>query len=107
MNQEKTTRSLIKEKLNRILLVICMFLTFFSLCSGKTYEMHPTRNIHNQLQLSTKTGEIKQIQDDGQQWTICSGIEKSGKREERFSLYETQNIWNTKGNNYRWIEKIK
>ena len=56
--------------------------------------MYPTRNIHNQLQLNTRTGEIKQIQDDGQQWTICSEIEKFGKKEDRFSLYETQNMWN-------------
>ena len=71
--------SLARERLNKILLVICMFLIFFSLSFGKTYEMYPTRNIHNQLQLNTRTGEIKQIQDDGQQWTICSEIEKFGK----------------------------
>lgn len=87
-------RSLIKEKINKILLVICMFLASFSLSFGKNYEVYPTRNIHNQLQLNTKTGEVKQIQDDGQQWTICNGIEKSGKKEARFSLHETQNMWN-------------
>ena len=86
-------RSLTRERLNKILLVICMLLTFFSLSFGKTYEMYPTRNIHNQLQLNTKTGEIKQIQDDGQQWTICNEIEKYGKKEDRFSLHETQNMW--------------
>lgn len=84
----------IKEKLNKILLVICIFFTFFTLNFGKTYEIYPTRNIHNHLQLNTKTGEIKQIQDDGQQWIICNGIEKYGKKEERFSLHETQNMWN-------------
>lgn len=73
-------RSLARERLNKILLVICMLLTFFSLSFGKPYEMYPTRNIHNQLQLNTKTGEIKQIQDDGQQWTICNEIEKYGKK---------------------------
>ncbi len=87
-------RSLARERLNKILLVIYMLFTFFSLSFGKTYEMYPTRNIHNQLQLNTKTGEVKQIQDDGQQWTICNGIEEYGKKEERFSLHETQNMWN-------------
>ena len=49
--------------------------------------------IDNQLQLNTVTGEITQIQDDGQRWTICSGIEVSGK-EGRFALYPTRNMWN-------------
>ncbi|WP_300331223.1 hypothetical protein, partial [Fusobacterium sp.] len=79
---------------NKILLGICMFLMLFSISFSKTYEMYPTKNIHNQLQLNTKTGEIKQIQDDGQQWIICEKIEKAGKIEGRFSLYETQNMWN-------------
>uniref|UniRef100_UPI00261328CD hypothetical protein n=1 Tax=Fusobacterium sp. TaxID=68766 RepID=UPI00261328CD len=30
----------------------------------------------------------------GQQWIICEKIEKAGKIEGRFSLYETQNMWN-------------
>ncbi len=87
-------KNYIKHFLSKISLVICIFFTFFSLGFGKTYEIYPTRNIHNQLQLNTKTGEIKQLQDDGQQWIICNKIEKSGKREERFSLHETQNMWN-------------
>lgn len=87
-------KNCIKKFLSKIPLVICIFFIFFSLGFGKTYEIYPTRNIHNQLQLNTKTGEIKQLQDDGQQWIVCKGIEKSGKKEERFSLHETQNMWN-------------
>ena len=39
------------------------------------------------------TGEVQQIQDDGQSWEICSAREISGNREGRFCLYETQNMW--------------
>lgn len=78
----------------RKFIVMSIFFIFYSFSFGKTFEMYPTKNIHNQLQLNTKTGEVKQIQDDGQKWIICNGIEKSGEKENRFSLYETQNMWN-------------
>ena len=39
------------------------------------------------------TGEVQQIQDDGQSWIICSAREISGDKESRFCLYETQNMW--------------
>lgn len=78
----------------RKILTIGIFFIFYSFSLGKTYEMYLTKNIHNQLRLNTATGEVKQIQDDGQQWIICSGIKEDGKKEERFSLHETQNMWN-------------
>lgn len=86
-------KSFIKKKLKKILFV-CLLFILFSFSFGKIYEMYPTKNIHNQLQLNTKTGEIKQIQDDGQEWIICSEIEKNGKKEKRFTLHDTQNMWN-------------
>ena len=85
---------MISKKINKIFLKVCIFCVFSLLSFGKTYEIYPTKNIHNQLQLNTVTGEIKQIQDDGQKWVICEGIEKSGKKEGRFALYETKNMWN-------------
>lgn len=60
---------------------------------GQTYKMYQTRNYHNQLRLNTATGEVTQIQDDGQSWTICSAMEQDGKNDSRFCLYETQNMW--------------
>lgn len=78
----------------RKFIVMSIFFISYSFSFGKTFEMYPTKNIHNQLQLNTKTGEVKQIQDDGQKWIICNGIEKSGKKEDRFSLHETENMWN-------------
>ena len=50
-----------------------------SIVMGKTYEIYSTKNYHNQLRLNTATGEIIQIQNDGQRWTISKGIELSGK----------------------------
>ena len=39
------------------------------------------------------TGEIQQIQDDGQSWVICGARETLGDVAGRFCLYETQNMW--------------
>ena len=77
----------------KTLLTIILFLLLSVFSFGKKYELYTTKNVHNQLQLNTVTGEITQIQDDGQRWTICSGIETSGK-EGRFALYPTRNMWN-------------
>ena len=61
--------------------------------SSSIYKMYKTRNYHNQLRLNTKTGEVQQIQDDGQSWTICSARELLVDTAGRFCLYETQNMW--------------
>lgn len=60
---------------------------------AQTYKMYQTRNYHNQLRLNTATGEVLQVQDDGQSWKICDAREESGKVDNRFCLYETQNMW--------------
>ena len=75
------------------LLLISLFCFIPSLMIGQTYKMYSTRNYHNQLRLNTMTGEVQQIQDDGQSWEICSAREVLGDREGRFCLYETQNMW--------------
>ena len=61
---------------------------------AQVYKMYKTRNYHNQLRLNTMTGEVQQIQDDGQSWMmICSAREILGDVAGRFCLYETQNMW--------------
>ena len=55
--------------MKKILLFLLCFLPL--LAFGQTYKMYQTRNYHNQLRLNTATGEILQIQDDGQSWKIC------------------------------------
>lgn len=52
-----------------ILFLLCLLPTLFN---GQTYKI---QNYHNQLRLNTKTGEVQQIQDDGQSWEICSARE--------------------------------
>ena len=61
--------------------------------SNSVYKMYRTQNYHNQLRLNTMTGEVQQIQDDGQSWMICSAREILGDAAGRFCLYETQNMW--------------
>lgn len=60
---------------------------------AQIYQMYSTDNYHNQLRLNTATGEVKQIQDDGQSWVICPGIDNSYSQSGRFSLSATQNMW--------------
>lgn len=72
------------------LLILC----FMPICLfAQTYKMYQTRNYHNQLRLNTATGEVLQVQDDGQSWKICDAREECGKVDNRFCLYETQNMW--------------
>ena len=75
-------------------LIVSFALMVITLASyAQVYKMYSTRNYHNQLRLNTMTGEVQQIQDDGQSWIICSAREISGDKESRFCLYETQNMW--------------
>lgn len=72
------------------LLILC----FMPICLfAQTYKMYQTRNYHNQLRLNTATGEVLQVQDDGQSWKICDAVEDGGEIDNRFCLYETQNMW--------------
>lgn len=71
------------------LLMFCLMPLW--LCA-QTYKMYQTQNYHNQLRLNTATGEVLQVQDDGQSWKICSEMEIDGKEDNRFCLYETQNM---------------
>lgn len=74
--------------------IISLSLLLIVLAShAQVYKMYQTQNYHNQLRLNTMTGEVKQIQNDGQSWDICSAREIFGNKEGRFCLYETQNMW--------------
>ena len=77
-----------------IFLFVLMIITLTSFAqSNSVYKMYRTQNYHNQLRLNTMTGEVQQIQDDGQSWMICSAREILGDVAGRFCLYETQNMW--------------
>ena len=75
------------------LFVLFALMVIASTSYAQVYKMYSTRNYHNQLRLNTMTGEVQQIQDDGQSWEICSAREILGDKEGRFRLYETQNMW--------------
>lgn len=72
-----------------LILLCCLPLLVF----GQTYKMYQTRNYHNQLRLNTATGEILQVQDDGQSWKVCEAMEADCSIDNRFCLYEIQNMW--------------
>jgi hypothetical protein len=78
-------------KMKNIILTI-LFL-FPSLMFGQTYKFYQTENYHNQLRLNSATGEVLQVQDDGQSWVLCYDIVSEGGKSGRFSLYATQNMW--------------
>ena len=62
-----------------IFLFVLMIITLTSFAqSNSVYKMYRTQNYHNQLRLNTMTGEVQQIQDDGQSWMICSAREIVG-----------------------------
>ena len=75
-----------------ISILIIIALTSFAQ-NNSIYKVYQTKNYHNQLLLNTMTGEVRQIQDDGQSWTICIAQTAIENEAGRFCLYETQNMW--------------
>lgn len=75
---------------------IFLFFVMIMVCImsyGQTYRYYQTQNIHNQLRLNTATGDVMQIQDDGQTFTIHVGTTPNNRRANRYVLYETKNMW--------------
>ncbi len=82
--------------MKKFIISLCLaLLSFGAFAQGEyinTYKFFKTQNIHNQLRLNTKTGEVMQIQDDGQSWYVNYPETPSGETF-RYWLYETQNMW--------------
>ncbi len=76
------------KKLFTILALILSFTTH-----AQTYKLYQTENIHNQLKLNTKTGEIYQVQNDGQTFLVRSATTPDNETPNRYILHKTQNIW--------------
>ena len=55
--------------------------------------IYQTDNIHNQLRLNTKTGELYQIQNDGQKFLIHNAPTPDNEIENRYILQKTENMW--------------
>jgi hypothetical protein len=76
------------------LLFIFLFILFFSgSLHAQTYKAYQTDNIHNKLMLNTKTGEVKQVQDDGQIFIVHPSTTPDNEKPNRYELYKTKNMW--------------
>jgi hypothetical protein len=74
--------------------LLVIFMLFISLVSNaQTYKLYETDNIHNQLRLNTATGEVYQIQDDGQKFLVHGVTSPSNEKPNRYALFKTQNMW--------------
>jgi hypothetical protein len=60
---------------------------------GQTYKFYQTDNIHNQLRLNVKSGEVYQIQDDGQKFLVHVADTSDIKNDDQYALYKTKNMW--------------
>jgi hypothetical protein len=75
-------------------LLIIFALLFSTTLYAQTYKLYQTENIHNQLRLNSKTGEVFQIQNDGQRFLVHAAITPESEKPSRYILYKTKNIWN-------------
>jgi hypothetical protein len=73
-------------------LTIILFFLSFSVYA-QTFRFFPTDNIHNQLRLNTRTGEVMQMQNDGQTFLIHPATTPNNEISNRYMLYGTQNMW--------------
>ena len=74
--------------------LILIFTLFISLAvNGQTYKLYQTYNIHNQLRLNTKTGEVVQVQSDWQTFLVHEETTPLNDKPNRYALFKTQNMW--------------
>jgi hypothetical protein len=67
--------------------LILIFTLFMSLAvNGQTYKLYQTDNIHNQLKLNTKTGEVVQVQSDGQTFLVHEETTPLNDKPNRYAL---------------------
>lgn len=75
-------------------IIITMILVFSTITTwAQTYKFYQTDNIHNQLRLNTKTGEVSQIQDDGQTFLVHPSTTPDNETPNKYELYKTKNMW--------------
>ena len=74
--------------------IITLFALFFCLTlHAQSFRFYQTDNIHNQLRVNTRTGEVMQIQNDGQTFLVHPATTPNNEISNRYILYETQNMW--------------
>lgn len=74
-----------------LILILTLFIGFT--VNAQTYKLYQTDNIHNQLKLDTKTGEVYQVQSDGQTFLVHGASTPDNEKPNRYALYKTQNMW--------------
>jgi hypothetical protein len=77
--------------MKKLILAFSILLSLIS--SAQTYKFYQTENIHNKLRLNVKSGEVYQIQDDGQMFLVHKGDTSNIINDDRYILYKTQNMW--------------
>jgi hypothetical protein len=74
-----------------LIVIFTLFLSFVA--NAQTYKLYQTDNIHNQLRLNTATGEVYQIQNDGQKFLVHEATTPNNEKPNRYALYKTENMW--------------
>src|SRR5688572_30625799 len=74
-------------------LLIAFILTSCGVVRAQTYKLYQTDNINNQLRLNTKTGEVYQIQNDGQRFLVHAEETPCNEQVNRYILEKTKNMW--------------
>lgn len=90
---QRRTSNIFNHNIVRRILSILIVLMVSATSYGQTFQFFKTKNYHNQLRLNTKTGEVLQIQDDGQSWVVHSASTPNGDLLYRYWLYPTYNMW--------------
>ena len=80
-----------KRNMKRLMLVFILLISF--VVNGQTYKFYQTDNINNQLKLNTKTGEVIQVQNDGQTFLVHGATTPLNDKPNRYQLYKTKNMW--------------
>ena len=77
--------------MKKLIFILALLLNLIS--HAQTYKFYQTDNVHNQLRLNVKSGEVYQIQDDGQKFLVYAGDTSAIKNDDRYVLYKTKNMW--------------
>lgn len=74
-----------------LILIILLIIGFGA--NAQKYKLYQTDNIHNHLRLNTMTGEVYQIQDDGQTFLVHPATTPSNEKLNSYELFKTKNMW--------------
>lgn len=78
--------------MKKIIITMIVVLTTMT-AWAQTYKFYQTDNIHNQLRLNTKTGEVMQIQDDNQTFLVHPSTTQDNEISNKYELFKTKNMW--------------